>query len=171
MGEETPKKRAPFSSTQATLKWARSVWGDEAVAISSWWQSAGGIGGVRKDLLGFIDVVVLDGRPGLLALQACGQDVAEHKRKMDGEVRRDVPEKKRLKAAIDASKLAGRVRRWLAAGNRLLIVSWRETWVQTSEKHKTRKRAPRFVEARLQGDGHDWPFGVWIEHETWNGGG
>lgn len=168
-----PKKRTTFSSTAATLKWARGVWGDEAVGISSWWQSAGGIGGVRKDLLGFIDAIVLDGLPGVLALQATGQDVAEHKRKLAGQVRRDVPAAKRLKAEIDAAKLAGRVRRWLAAGNRILLVSWRDTWVKTSERHQTRKKAPRFVECRLEPHPPGATLGlsdrelVWIEHETW----
>lgn len=181
-----PKKRAPFSSTAATLKWARGVWGDEAVANATHWLSFGmgdpddvtarprKGGGVRKDLYGFIDAVVLDGLPGLLALQACGSDVGEHVRKMNGEVRRlQVPATKLLKAQIDAAKLAGRVRRWLAAGNRLVIVAWRDVWVKTSERHQTRKKAPRFLEARLE----EHPPGVtlglsdreveWIEHEQW----
>jgi hypothetical protein len=167
-----PKKRATFSSTAETLKWARKVYGDEAVGISSWWQSAGGIGGVRKDLLGFIDCIVLDGLPGVLALQACGADISRHIAKMDGAVPPG-PAAKRLKAGIDAAKLAGRVRRWLAAGNRLLLVGWREVWVDTSERTKRKQRMPRFLEARLE----DHPPGVtlglsdreviWTERETW----
>lgn len=171
-----PKKRATFSSTAETLKWARGVWGDEAVGISSWWQSAGGFGGVRKDLLGFIDCIVLDGLPGVLALQACGADVSAHKKKLDGEIaarRYGVSEKKLLKEAIDAAKLAGRVRRWLAAGNRLVLVSWRQTWVKTSEKHKTYKRAPRFLEAVLTEPPPGLTLGLsdreveWIESDTY----
>lgn len=170
---EKRAKRATFSSTAATLKWARGVWGDEAVGISSWWQSAGGIGGVRKDLLGFADAIVLDGLPGLLALQACGSDVGEHVRKMNGETRRGIAGPKALKASIDAAKLAGRVRRWLAAGNRLVIVAWRDVWVKTSERHRTRKKAPRFLEARLEPHPPGVTLGLsdreveWIEHETW----
>ncbi len=189
-----PKKRArPFSSTEATLKWARGVWGDEAVTNASYWLSFGiwsdtppedaetarprrrGPGGVRKDLYGFIDVLALDGLPGLLALQACGTDVSEHKRKMTGAVnpRKAGDPKKLLKEAIDAAKLAGRVRRWLAAGNRILIVSWRDAWVGTSERHKVRKKAPRFVECRLEEPPPGMTLGlsdrevIWIEHETW----
>ena len=128
---------------------------------------------MRKDLYGFIDVLALDGLPGLLALQACGQDVAEHKRKMEGGVRRDVAGPKRLKAEIDAAKLAGRVRRWLASGNRILLVSWRDAWVKTSERHQTRKKAPRFVECRLEEPPPGMTLAlsdrelVWIEHENW----
>lgn len=182
---EKRAKRAPFSSTAATLKWARSVWGDEPVANASYWLNFGaeeggdgpakrrGPGGVRKDLYGFIDVVVLDGLPGLLALQACGTDVGEHVRKMNGEVRRLTPGPKLLKAQIDAAKLAGRVRRWLAAGNRLLLVAWRDVWVKTSEKHQARKRMPRFLEARLEPHPPGVTLGLsdreveWVEHEHW----
>lgn len=207
------KPRA-FSSTAQTLKWARGIWGDEAVTSSSWWQAAVGeaeedvlerilsaVGdvldagpsakqaflrevrrragtgrksfGVRKDLYGFIDCVVLDGEPGLLALQASGADVQEHIRKMDGEVRKIADPKRALKAAIDAAKLAGRVRRWLAAGNRLVLVSWREVWVTTSAKHKAKKRAPRFLEAILTAAPPGVTLGLsdreveWIERETY----
>lgn len=129
--------------------------------------------GVRKDLYGFIDCVVLDGQPGLLALQASGADVQEHIRKMAGEVRRGITGPKLLKAQIDAAKLAGRVRRWLAAGNRLVLVSWREVWVKTSEKRQVKKRAPRFLEAVLTEPPPGLNLGLsdreveWIERETY----
>lgn len=167
---EPKKKRATFSSTAATLKWARKTYGDEAVGISSWWQA--GVRPVRKDLLGFIDAIVLDGLPGVLALQACGADISRHIAKMDG-ASAPGPAAKRLKAEIDAAKLAGRVRRWLAAGNRLLLVGWREVWVDTSARTKRKQRMPRFLEARLE----DHPPGVtlglsdrevtWTEREQW----
>lgn len=178
-------RKKPFSTTAATLKWARKTWGDEAVTISSWWQShgrqdpggekaAGSPFGVRKDLYGFIDAVVLDGLPGLLGLQACGGgDVAKHQRKMAGEVpdRARLKPERLLKAEIDAAKLAGRVCRWLAAGNRLVLVSWRQVWVDTGPRTKAKTWRPRFLEARLPRapDGAVWSGApvLWTEHETW----
>lgn len=181
-------RKKPFSTTAATLKWARKTWGDEAVTISSWWQShgrpdpggekaPGSPFGVRKDLFGFIDAVVLDGEPGLLALQACGGgDVVKHQRKMAGEVldRLRLKPERVLKAEIDAAKLAGRVKRWLAAGNRLVLVSWRQVWVDTGPRTKAKVWRPRFLEARL---GAFVPTDAvllhlatevrWEEHETW----
>lgn len=166
--EEKKKKRSTFSSTAETLKWARGIWGEERVGISSWWQSAGGFGGVRKDLLGFIDCIVLDGEPGVLALQACGSDVGAHQRKMEGR-----PSKQDAKGLRDASLLQYRVRSWLLAGNRLLIVAWRPIWVQKSATNKVRKMTPRFIEGILTPHPPGLTLGAsdreleWTEHDQW----
>lgn len=170
---EAKKKKSTFSSTASTLKWARGIWGEEAVTIASWWQAAGKFGGVRKDLYGFIDVLVLDGLPGVLALQACGSDVGAHMRKMAGEVPAKTNPEKREKAVADAQKLEARVRAWLAAGNRILMVAWRPVWVKTSLFHKAKKMRPRFLEAVLDPSPEGLSLGLsdreveWIEHETW----
>jgi hypothetical protein len=71
-------------------------------------------GGFHKDVWGFIDILVLDGQQGSLAVQACGATgFAEHLRKID---------------AIDE------VRLWLAAGNRLELWSWRKAKVDGKDK-------------------------------------
>lgn len=63
------------------------------------------MGGFRKDAFGFIDIIALDGLPGVLAVQCCGATgFADHLRKIN---------------AIDEARL------WLAAGNRLELWSWR----------------------------------------------
>lgn len=72
------------------------------------------------DFLGLIDVLALDGLPGVLGIQACWQsDQAAH----------------RAKALANAN-----LRPWLAAGNRFELWSWRrakrrnkdKTWSKTS---------------------------------------
>lgn len=64
------------------------------------------MGGFRKDAFGFIDLIALDGLPGVLAVQCCGATgFADHLRKING---------------IDEARL------WLAAGNRLELWSWRQ---------------------------------------------
>lgn len=177
------KKRATFSSTAETLKWARGLWGEERVGISSWWQSTGKFGGVRKDLLGFIDCVVLDGEPGVLALQACGVDVAAHQRKMEGQYARTSltaalrlgakAVDKEAKAAREAALIAARVRAWLLAGNRLLIVAWRPKWQDTGPRTKMKKMTPRFIEGVLTPHPPGLTLGAsdreleWVEHDQW----
>lgn len=167
------KKRTTFSSTAETLKWARGIWGEERVGISSWWQSTGKFGGVRKDLLGFIDCVVLDGQPGVLALQACGADVGAHQRKMEGRYLSDGRGNGAAKKEKEAAQIAARVRAWLLAGNRLLIVAWRPIWVQKSKTHKVKKMTPRFIEGVLTPHPPGLTLGAsdreleWVEHDQW----
>jgi len=75
-------------------------------------------GGYRKDAFGFIDILVLDGKPGCLAVQACGATgFAEHLRKID---------------SIEE------VRDWLAAGNRLELWSWRKEKVEGRERWRAK---------------------------------
>lgn len=63
-------------------------------------------GGVRRDLFHCIDVVALDGQPGVLGIQACaGASAAARVWKL-----RAIPE----------------ARAWLAARNRLEIWAWRK---------------------------------------------
>ena len=58
----------------------------------------------RKDLFGFADLLVLDGFPGSLAVQAC----------VTGD------QTKRLQKI----NLEPRARRWVAAGNRIAVEGW-----------------------------------------------
>jgi hypothetical protein len=41
--------------------------------------------GIRQDLFGFIDLIVLDPERGAIAIQTCGQSFAEHVRKLTEE--------------------------------------------------------------------------------------
>jgi hypothetical protein len=168
---------ARWSSNAATLAWARGLYGKACVESVTYWQAHGGTGlGKSKDAWGFQDIQILDDLPGVLAVQACGSDVGEHVRKMAGQVRADkLPDDpdKRKKAEADAELLAYRVRRWLVQGNRLLMVGWRDVWVQTTPKHKTRKKVPRFLEAVLTPHPPGMTLGLsdreveWVEHEQW----
>jgi len=47
------------------------------------WNPYGGAGhGIRQDLLGIIDILVLDPERGVVGIQACGQSTASHIRKL-----------------------------------------------------------------------------------------
>lgn len=88
-------------------------------------------GGTRKDLFGFGDAIALDGQPGALALQACGQDVGAHIKKL-ATLEHLVP--------------------WLRAGNRLWIVGWRKVWVESKGGQSKRIRwQPRVLSVTLGG--------------------
>lgn len=80
---------------------------------------------VRKDFLGCIDILALDGLPGSLGIQACaGGDASTRAKKA---------------AAEPLLKL------WLSAGNRFQVWGWRETWVATGAKTKAQRWRPRVV--------------------------
>lgn len=121
--KKKPKKRRPL---ERTLEWARKRGWPVDRTERYIPNATGRPGGTRKDLFGFADAVALDGLPGLLALQACGTDVGPHLKKL-GEL-------EHLKA-------------WLAAGNRLWIVGWRELWVEAPNGRSKRRRwVPRVVQ-------------------------
>ncbi len=63
---------------------------------------------VRKDLFGFLDLVALDGQPGVLGIQVTsGSNVSARVKKIGTECR-------------DAAE------RWLRAGNRIEVHGWRK---------------------------------------------
>lgn len=80
--------------------------------------------GVKRDLYGFGDLLVLDGEPGALLIQATSRDnVAARLRKI-----REIPE----------------ARRWLAAGNRIEVWGWGLAAVDEPQKPLIRgARKPR----------------------------
>lgn len=80
---------------------------------------------VRKDFLGCIDILALDGLPGSLGIQACAGGDASTRAK---------------KAAAEPL-----LRAWLAAGNRFQVWAWREVWVDTGAKTKAKRWRPRIV--------------------------
>lgn len=78
--------------------------------------------GVRVDLFGFIDIVVLDDQFGLLAVQATSTDNAPSR------VRKIVVDCK--EAAVD----------WLSSGNRIEVWGWAKRGAQGTRKTWTLKR-------------------------------
>lgn len=89
---------------------------------------------VRRDLFGFIDVVILDGKPGVLGVQACSTG----------------DQSTRL-AKIGQEPRAGL---WLAAGNRVQVWGWakrgprgkRKLWELTMTDWCPGANAPRAPE-------------------------
>lgn len=95
------------SPTQRTLERCRRE-GWRAAVVERWNPHAR----VRHDLFGFADLVVLDGGPGLLAIQATsGSNVSARCEKLSTEV-------------------ADAVRAWLAAGLRCEVWGWRKVKVK-----------------------------------------
>jgi hypothetical protein len=95
---------AGLSPTQRTLKELRGL--GRICAIAEKWQivPTHPAGGVRKDLFGFIDVISLDPGRGIVGIQSCGQNFAEHIRKiLDSEC---------TEAVIEWLKCDGKVEIW-----------------------------------------------------------
>lgn len=98
-------------------QWVSFVGKDEAPAK----EPRKGPRGVRRDLFGFLDVLVLDGKPGLLGIQATGGrgDLAKHLAKL-------------LQRPSDPTQLprwhqlVETMHAWLSAGCRLELWSWRK---------------------------------------------
>lgn len=82
------------------------------------------------DLFGFIDLVALDGQPGLLAIQATG-DHGGHVQTRVRKIRQGIiepPKNATLRqlAAIERAgpRIVEAARAWLAAGNRIQVWGW-----------------------------------------------
>jgi hypothetical protein len=63
---------------------------------------------IRQDLYGFLDLVALDGEPGLLGIQATSSSNAASRVRKILELESDAP------------------RRWLEAGNRIEVWGWKK---------------------------------------------
>lgn len=72
--------------------------------VEYWQPFHGRVGGVRRDLFGCIDIVALDGQPGLLGIQACSASSVSS----------------RVKKAQNVPA----IRAWIAAGNRFEVWGW-----------------------------------------------
>jgi hypothetical protein len=81
--------------------------------------------GTRHDLFGFIDILACHPHYSTIGLQVCGDDWSSHVKKMTGD---------RREAVI----------LWLLAGNRCLLIGWREL--------KDQGWVPRVKEYTLKGD-------------------
>jgi len=73
-------------------------------------------GGFRKDLFGFIDLVVLDPEQGIIGVQACGSDFAAHQR------------------TIKDSEATENALEWLACGGKIELWGWRKIKVKRGGK-------------------------------------
>ena len=74
---------AGLSPTQRTLKAMREQ--GRLCGIVERFNSHVGAFGIRQDLFGFIDIIAIDPRFGIIAIQSCGQDFAGHARKLTEE--------------------------------------------------------------------------------------
>ena len=107
------------SPTQRTLTWCKMA-GWPAGVVEKWIPQTK----QRKDLYGFIDIVVLDGKPGALGIQATSaSNVSGRVTKIQEEC---------TQAAI----------RWLQAGNRIWVIGWSKRGARGKRKLWT----PRIVE-------------------------
>lgn len=107
-----PKKKSkPKSPTARSLAYARDK-GWTVAVVEKWNPHAR----IRQDLFGFADLVVLDDKHGLLAVQAT---TGPH-----------------LGARVEKLSAMGVVRRWLARGLRVECWGWRKT---NDRKAGTRK--------------------------------
>lgn len=87
-------------------------------------------GGFRKDLFGFIDLIVLDPEQGIVAIQSCGQAFKAHLDKiMDSECTENVIE-------------------WLQCGGRAELWGWRR--VKLRRGSKAMRWKPRIKEITLK---------------------
>ena len=85
--------------------------------------------GMRKDLMGIIDLIVLDPSRGFIGVQACGADFAAHLKKMLTEKRKE---------CID----------WLSTpGGHLVLIGWRKLKVKRGGK--AMRWTPRIQEITL----------------------
>lgn len=80
-------------------------------------------GGFRKDLFGFIDLIVLDPDQGIVAIQSCGNSFAAHYRKI-----------------ID-SECTEYVVEWLLCGGKVELWAWRK--LKLKKGGKAMKWRPR----------------------------
>lgn len=126
---------AGLSPTQRTLRELRKQ-GRLVDVVERWIVSPKHPGGgFRKDLFGFVDLIVLDPEQGIVGIQSCGQDFAGHFRK------------------ITDSECTEAVVEWLQCGGRLELWGWRKIKLRCGGK--AMRWAPRVKEITLRDLGVD----------------
>lgn len=116
------------SPTQRTMRHLRER-GNICAVVEKWNQHAGPFG-IRQDLFGIVDILVLDPERGFIGVQACGTDYAKHLRKLTEEC---------SQACID----------WLSTpGGKLEIWSWRK--VKLARGGKAMRWQPRIREITME---------------------
>lgn len=118
-----------LSATQRTMRALREKGG--IVAVVEKWNPYGGAGhGVRQDLFGIIDVLLLDPVRGVVGIQCCTTSVSEHYRKLTEECAQSTTE-------------------WLSTpGTSLEIWGWRK--IRKTKGGKAMIWQPRIVPISLE---------------------
>lgn len=113
-----------ITNTSRTLEYIRSRgWVADKVEQ---WNPYAGRHGQRKDMFGFADIVAL-GEGCIHAIQSCGQDFAEHDRKI-----------------LDTTDALT----WLQCGGNILLIGWRK--VKLKRGGKAMRWEPRLKEYRKE---------------------
>ena len=117
---------SPTQRTMRTLRERGSI-----CAVVEKWNAHGRSGfGIRQDLFGIIDILVLEPDRGVLGVQACGSDFSEHMKKLTIE---------NAQASID----------WLSTpGTILELWGWRK--VKVKRGGKAMRWAPRIYELTMK---------------------
>ena len=105
-----------LSATQRTLRELRAQ--GRIVDVCERWiiNPRHPAGGFRKDLFGFIDMIVLDPEQGIVAIQSCGQSFKAH-----------------LDKILD-SECTEHVIEWLRCGGSLEVWGWRKLKIKRGGK-------------------------------------
>jgi hypothetical protein len=119
--EDPMKKRQPHY-IERTLRHCRKTLGHHADKSERWLGVPGGHG-KRRDLFWGVDVCALDGLPGVLGIQVCGESGVSSHRKKFRELVRDW---NGYGAEGLMSDQPHPLVSWLRSGNRLAVWSWRQ---------------------------------------------
>ena len=121
-----------LSATQRTLRELRAQ--GRVVDVSEKWMinPKHPAGGFRKDLFGFIDLIVLDPEQGIVAIQSCGNQFAEHYRK------------------ITDSECTENVMHWLRNPSRPKLELWAWRKIKLKRGGKAKVWRPRIQEITLK---------------------
>lgn len=116
-----------MSPTQRTLRYLRQQ--GRICGIVEKFNPHVGPHGIRQDLFGFIDIIALDPERGIIGIQSCGQDFAQHRRKITEE-RTDI------------------VAEWLKSGGKVELWGWRK--LKLKRGGKAMRWQPRIEEIVLE---------------------
>lgn len=117
-----------MTPTQRTLRELRDQ-GRSYGRVERFVQRPGQPHGIRIDLFGFIDIIVLDPERGIVGVQSCGQDFASHYRKITQEC-------------------ADLACEWLLCGGKIELWGWRK--VKLKRGGKAMRWQPRVADISLK---------------------
>lgn len=125
-----------LSATQRTLKAMREQ--GRIVDICEKWvrNPVAPGGGFRKDLFGFLDLIILDPAYGIVGVQSCGQSFSAHIHKMTD------------------SECTGNVIEWLKCGGHIELWGWRK--VKLKRGGKAMRWKPRIADFYYNTEGLIW---------------
>ncbi len=115
-----------LSATQRTLRLLRGE--GRICGIVERYNTFVGKFGIRQDFLGFIDIISLDSKRGIIAIQSCGTSFATHKKKI-------------LEDCTDNAI------EWLKCGGRIELIGWRK--LKLKRGGKAMRWTPRIEEITL----------------------